>query len=311
MSAIKIGIVGFGKIARDQHLPALNANPAYELVAVASPSSTSDSLPHFASMTAMLESMPEIDAVALCVPPTVRYSLASEALARGKHVLLEKPPGATLAEVHELERQALEAGRTLFASWHSRHAPAVEPAREWLQWRRIVGVDIEWKEDVCVWHPGQDWIWQPGGMGVFDPGINALSIATAILDDAFFFREGVLAVPDNRHAPIAADLSFASAGGYPVNAAFDFRQKGPQSWDIHVEAEGGSLTLSKGGSQLFIDGALQFEAPEQEYPGLYRHFAELIESGRHDVDVSPLRHVSDAFLLGRRVIVDPFHWEVD
>jgi D-galactose 1-dehydrogenase len=42
-------------------------------------------------------------------------------------------------------------------------------------------VNVIWREDVRVWHPGQDWIWQPGGLGVFDPGINALSIITHIL----------------------------------------------------------------------------------------------------------------------------------
>ena len=34
------------------------------------------------------------------------------------------------------------------------------------------------------WHPGQEWIWQAGGFGVFDPGINALSIVTRILPRA-------------------------------------------------------------------------------------------------------------------------------
>jgi hypothetical protein len=41
-------------------------------------------------------------------------------------------------------------------------------------------VEIVWHEDVRKWHPGQQWIWEPGGFGVFDPGINALSIATRI-----------------------------------------------------------------------------------------------------------------------------------
>ena len=40
---------------------------------------------------------------------------------------------------------------------------------------------IIWKEDVHHWHPGQRWIWEPGGFGVFDPGINALSVLTEIL----------------------------------------------------------------------------------------------------------------------------------
>src|SRR3546814_1603945 len=39
---------------------------------------------------------------------------------------------------------------------------------------------ITWIEDVRKWHPGQDWIWKPGGFGVFDPGINALSLASLL-----------------------------------------------------------------------------------------------------------------------------------
>ena len=35
---IKLGIVGVGKIARDQHLPVIAANPAFDLVAAASKS---------------------------------------------------------------------------------------------------------------------------------------------------------------------------------------------------------------------------------------------------------------------------------
>ena len=36
VSVIKVGIVGVGKIARDQHIPSIAANPDFELVAVAS-----------------------------------------------------------------------------------------------------------------------------------------------------------------------------------------------------------------------------------------------------------------------------------
>lgn len=306
MSPIKIGLVGLGKIARDQHLPALDANPDFELVAVASRNASLDDVAHFATLEDMLDAMPELDAVALCTPPTVRYAQARLALARGKHVLLEKPPGATLSEVEDLSHQAEAAGRTLFATWHSRHAPGVAPAREWLAERAITSVEIQWKEDVRVWHPGQDWIWEPGGMGVFDPGINALSIVTSILPNAFFLREATLYVPENRQAPIAANLAFSDAIGTPINAEFDFLQTGPQTWDIHLDTDAGRLTLSKGGSQLFIDGRLEHEAAEPEYPGLYARFAELIDASRCDVDVAPLRHVADAFLLGRREAVAAF-----
>lgn len=306
MPPIKIGIVGLGKIARDQHLPALEANPNYELVAVASRNASLNDVAHFATLNEMLEALDELDAVALCTPPAVRYGQARLALAKGKHVLLEKPPGATLSEVEDLARQAEAVDRTLFATWHSRYAPAVAPAREWLASRAIRSVDIEWKEDVRVWHPGQTWIWQPGGMGVFDPGINALSIVTAVLPRPFFLREAELQVPENCQAPIAAKLTFSDAEALPIRADLDFLQSGPQTWDIHIETDAGRLSLCKGGSQLYIDGQLEHEAPEQEYPGLYARFAELIGQGRSEVDVAPLRHVADAFLLGRRQIVEPF-----
>ncbi|GHB00420.1 Gfo/Idh/MocA family protein [Modicisalibacter luteus] len=309
MPPIKIGIVGLGKIARDQHLPALAANPDFELVAVASRNASLEDAANFATLEEMLAGVPELDAVSLCTPPTVRYGQARQALQAGKHVMLEKPPGATLSEVEDLTRLAEASPGSLFATWHSRHAPTVAPARKWLASRQISKVHIEWKEDVRVWHPGQRWIWEPGGMGVFDPAINALSIVTAILPRSFFLREGTLKVPENCQAPIAAKLRFSDSEETPITADLDFLQTGPQTWDIHIETDAGNLTLRKGGSQMFIDDRLEHEAPEQEYPGLYARFAELVARCESEVDVAPLRHVADAFLLGRRETVAPFHDE--
>src|SRR5690606_21387365 len=125
----------------------------------------------------------EVDAVSLCTPPQGRFAQAKAALGAGKHLMLEKPRGATLSEVYGLEALAKENGVTLCSTWHSREAAAVEPARAMLAGRTIRSVTVEWKEDVRHWHPGQSWIWEPGGLGVFDPGINALSIVTRILPE--------------------------------------------------------------------------------------------------------------------------------
>ncbi|GAB2782502.1 Gfo/Idh/MocA family oxidoreductase [Halomonas shantousis] len=307
MPALKIAIVGFGKIAKDQHLPALRDNPDYELVAIASRNARLEGLPHYSDIETLLDAMPEVDAVSLCTPPQVRYRQAQVALARGKHVMLEKPPGATLSEVEDLRVRAERAQRTLFATWHSRHAAGVARAKAWLTDRNIHRVAIEWKEDVRRWHPGQDWIWQPGGLGVFDPGINALSIATAILPQAFFLTRAELTFPANCQAPIAAQLDFCDANQVPIHAELDFRQTGPQTWDIHVETDAGRLSLSQGGSRLTIDGETVLDGEDVEYAGLYTRFAELIAARRSEVDVAPLRHVADAFMLGRRVETEPFH----
>lgn len=166
---ISLGVVGIGKIARDQHLPAIAAEPGFALTACASRHAEVNGVRNYQDLPALLAAEPELDAVSLCAPPQVRYGQARAALEAGKHVMLEKPPGATLGEVAALDALARERGLTLFATWHSRCASAVEPARAWLATRTIRAVQVRWKEDVRRWHPGQQWIWEPGGLGVFDP----------------------------------------------------------------------------------------------------------------------------------------------
>ncbi|WP_371514737.1 Gfo/Idh/MocA family protein [Brevundimonas denitrificans] len=178
---IRLGLVGVGVIARSQHLPAIAASPRFDLIGAADRKGDLDGVPTRTSLADLLDVVPDIQAVSLCTPPAPRFTDARLALSAGRHLMLEKPPGATLAEVRALAEQAEKAGLTLFATWHSRHAAGVEPARAWLADKTIRRVHIEWREDVRVWHPGQDWIFAPGGLGVFDPGINALSIVTCIL----------------------------------------------------------------------------------------------------------------------------------
>ena len=306
MTNLRIAIVGFGKIARTQHVPAIAATPGAALVAVADPNVAEADVPLFPDLQALLRDGPEFDAVALCTPPQVRGAQAALALAANKHVLLEKPPGKTVSEIAPLLAAAHGAGRTLFMAWHSRFAAAVEPARQLLAGRRIAAVRITWKEDVRVWHPGQAWIWRPGGLGVFDPGINALSILTRILQQPVFVTRAELDVPVNCAAPIAAELTLADAGGLPIEAAFDFRQTGPQSWDMRFETDRGPMLLSHGGARLSDGDKVLVEASDREYPLLYRRFVELTSEGRSDVDLSPFQLVADAFLLGRSRTVEAF-----
>jgi D-galactose 1-dehydrogenase len=303
---IRVAVVGLGKIARDQHLPALQANPAFALVATVCPfGASTDGVPGFATLEELRAAEVAVDAVAICTPPQVRCRVATEALGQGLHVLLEKPPAATLSEAAALVDLAAEAGLTIFAAWHSRFAAGVEPARQWLAGREVLGARITWREDVRVWHPGQAWIWQAGGFGVFDPGINALSIATRILPGGICLTDAELEIPANRDAPIAARLTMQTGAGAPIAADFDFRQTGPQTWDIEVETDAGTLLLSRGGSVLTLPGETR-QASDAEYPALYARFAELIRSGSSEVDTAPLRLVADAFLRGRMLRTDAF-----
>lgn len=307
MTATKLAIVGVGKIARDQHIPAISADPDFELAATVSGSGGVEGVENFASVEALLEARPDVTALSLCMPPVPRFAAAFAAIAAGRHVMLEKPPGATVAEVLTLDGLARQTGVSLFATWHSRYAAGVAPARDWLADKTIRRVRVDWKEDVRKWHPGQAWIWQPGGLGVFDPGINALSILTAIVPLPLHLSGADLTFPENRETPIAADLTFTGPDGIEATAGFDWRQEGGEIWQIEVETDQGTLRLDEGGARLSIDGAERPLEDMGEYPGLYRRFAELLAGGSTDVDLAPLIHVSDAFMLGRRVTTDAFH----
>ena len=57
----------------------------------------------------------------------------------------------------------------------------VSDARAWLKGRTVTSGRISWRESARKWHPGQRWLWEAGGLGVFDPAINAFSILTALL----------------------------------------------------------------------------------------------------------------------------------
>jgi predicted dehydrogenase len=304
---LRIALVGIGKIARDQHIPSLSANPRFELVACASRNASVEGLPGYPDLETLLAKVPALDCVSICTPPQAHFDAALLALRTGKHVMLEKPPAATTRQISLLADEAAARGRTLFQTWHSRFAAGVDAAREWLRTRPLVRGRITWKEDVHHWHPGQRWIWEPGGFGVFDPGINALSLLTEILPGEVSVQRATLEFPENQQAPIAAQLELRTLDGVAIQAEFDFRQKGEQSWDIELETGSGTLKLSRGGAGLEIDGRTLMldEGLAGEYPRLYQKFAALCDAGRSEVDWRPFQLVADAFLVGERRTVAP------
>ncbi len=205
---IRIALVGFGHIARHEHLPEIQANSDFTLVAIVAPSAPVDiDCAYFENVTAMIAAMPdEVDAVAICTPPGARFLIAMELVAAGIAVLLEKPPTSTLGEFDDLVRTADRGGAALFTAWHSQYAAAVAPARLALLKEDIASISLIWQEDVRKFHAGQEWIWEPGGFGVFDPGINGLSILTDILQETLIVRDATLHYPANKQAPITAEI---------------------------------------------------------------------------------------------------------
>ncbi len=301
---IPLAIVGYGKIAQEEHAPALARSTDFALSALVTHHAADRALPQFATLAELHQARPDITAVVLCTPPLGRLALVAEALSLGLDVMLEKPPAATLSEAEALA--ALAAGdRVIYAAWHARQSVTIAPAVEWLAGKTVARVDLNWQEDVRDFHPGQDWMWQPG-IGVFDPGINALSVVSKLLAGPVLLKRAKLRFPANKCAPIAADLTLSDRTGTPISIALDMNRPGPHTWEIEIVTDAGTMLIAQHSAQAWIDG-IPVELPYRtEYDGMYSRFAELITARRSDVDLTPFRLVADTYMIGERVTVPAF-----
>jgi D-galactose 1-dehydrogenase len=308
----KIAIIGVGKIAVDQHLPVIDKSKDFEVAATVSGRGVKHrDLPVFKTAAEFYKAMPEVKLVAICTPPGVRHAYVREAIDAGRHVLMEKPPTPTISELDDLVAYAKKKKRILFQTWHSRYNEAVDATKKILKKDGLKSARIDWRESVRKWHPGQDWVWEPGGFGVCDPGINALSIFTKVVPFPVFVEKAHLKFPSNRQTPVDVEIAFKSAEAHrpQMSAGFNWLEESGEIWTIRFETlKGDELKLERGGSVLRVNGNVTIENPGEEYEQIYEHFARLLKKGKSDVSDAPLRIVADTFLLGARENVEEFHW---
>jgi D-galactose 1-dehydrogenase len=312
MGKRKIAVIGVGKIAIDQHLPVIDASDDFELAAtVSSRGVAHNGLPVFRTAAELYAAMPEIGLVSICTPPGVRHTLVREALDAGKDVMMEKPPTTTISELDDIVAHAKRLDRVLFQTWHSQYNAAVDRTKAILADEGVKSVRIDWRESVRKWHPGQDWVWEPGGFGVCDPGINAFSIFTKIMPFPVFVETANLTFPANKMTPVDVEIAFKSGQPHKpeLSAGFNWLEESGEIWTVHiVTGMGNDIKLESGGRRLTINGELILEHGDVEYAGIYDRFADLLERHESDVDAAPLRLMSDVFLLGARSNGPEFSW---
>lgn len=297
---MKLALVGCGEIARAQHVPALSGDTGFELVATVDPKAGIEGFAghHYADHRAMLDAEPAVEAVSVASPTGTHFAVARDAVLAGRHVMLEKPPATTLGELVELQQIAAAKGRVLVTSFHAQHNAAVERAREILaRHPPPESVVIEWREDFERWHGGQAWPWQPGGFGVFDPGINALSVLCYLMPAVEFRVESAhLRLPPGAATPAAVDMRLAWEGG-TGDVAFEWRKGGQDIWNITLRGAFGEL-LIEGVRTLLRDGAVILpRGPNVEYAELYRRFRAAIAAGQSEVSLREMRIIEDAVAI--------------
>jgi D-galactose 1-dehydrogenase len=312
MGKRKIAIIGVGKIAVDQHIPVIEASEDFELAATVSTRGVAHkNLPVFKTAAELYAAMPEVGLVSICTPPGVRHTYVREALDAGKDVMMEKPPTTTISELDDLIAHARRLDRVLYQTWHSQFNAAVDRTKAILADEGVVSARIDWRESVRKWHPGQDWVWEPGGFGVCDPGINALSIFTKVIPFPAFVEKAKLTFPANRQTPVDVEITFKSAQAHKpdLSAGFNWLEESGEIWTIRfTTGAGNEIRLENGGRKLSVNGQLVLEHGDAEYGAMYERFAHLLDAHQSDVDAAPLRLMADVFLLGARENGPDFHW---
>jgi predicted dehydrogenase len=124
---IKCGVIGAGWWATFAHIPALLAHPNAEVAAIqnndpreAQKIAHDFGIPIPCTTVGELLAIEDLSAVVVSSSPNLHYRDAHAALARGKHVLIEKPMTLTVAEAVELVKMADKHGTQFLIScpWH-------------------------------------------------------------------------------------------------------------------------------------------------------------------------------------------------
>ena len=141
---LKGAIVGFGFISGKGHLPAYQQRDDVEIVAVADlcPArldAARKAAPRarlYATWEELLEKEP-LDFIDISTPPVHHAEIALAALAKGVHVLCEKPLTPTVAEARSLVEAARRHRRVVFPAHNYKHAPVVKFALDTIASGRI------------------------------------------------------------------------------------------------------------------------------------------------------------------------------
>ena len=214
--AIKVGIIGCGKIAQVRHIPEYAANPDAEVygfydinLARAEELAKKYGGKAYATYEELLAD-PEIVAVSVCAANHAHAEITIAALKAGKHVLCEKPMAVTLQECEDMVAAAKESGKYLMIGQNQRLAKAHAKAKELIE-QGAIGKVLTFR--TIFGHGGPEtWSIDPGSnvwffdktkaaMGAMaDLGIHKTDMIQYVLGTKIVKTQAVLTTLDKKDA---------------------------------------------------------------------------------------------------------------
>lgn len=241
---LKGGIVGFGAVAENAHLPAFEKAEGLSLVAVADPVRKSDRLRSYPGFDEMLAAE-TLDFVVICTPPSTHAPLARKALARGLKVLVEKPllePVPGVSVVHNwayapIWRKAFELAEDVRHA--ELHVLRTKPS--------VSALPGDWRKDLSV----------AGGGILVDHGWHALYLLRRLLPG----RPSVESVRLERGASGADEEADVRLRFGPATARLflTWRAKERSNWAL-IKTASGDIELR---DDHILAGGRRYDFPEK------------------------------------------------
>jgi predicted dehydrogenase len=143
---LRVGVVGVG-VMGSNHARVLAGLPGAELAGVADPDAKQA---EFVARTLNCAAVSDIeglldlgvDAITIAAPTHLHREVSLAAIARGVHVLVEKPIASTVEEGHEIIAAARAKGVTLMVGHVERFNPAVEAIKDAIRGEDILSIAI-------------------------------------------------------------------------------------------------------------------------------------------------------------------------
>lgn len=307
MRIYKVGVIGLGHQATEDHIPAVIASPDTELVAVADvdPEALGRFAERYPNVTAytnykkLLEDT-TIDFVIIAVPHHSHFEITKDALESGKHVLKEKPFVTTLAEGKMLEEISRQQGKEIMVTLQRRFNPIYTTFSQLLQkigTPYFVNIRYTFHTD----EPHMGWRGQKNLSGgcLIDMGYHMIDLliwyfglpGRVYAEASHYAKEGV-----EYDAEDTATVSFHYNDRKLFGNMLISRVIPPKREHLHVYGSRGSIHLDRGSVKHFdVEGNLKESLTrENQWPSAAQdqieYFVKVIEATQPNIG-SPTFHL--------------------
>jgi predicted dehydrogenase len=269
MRKIGLGIIGCGIAARKLHLPALRRlNDRYDIVAVCNhtkPKAASFSrlvggVPYDLDYRNLLD-RPDVEAVDIVLPIDLNYRVTRDALAAGKHVILEKPLAANLREGKEMLTFGRKFRKVLMVAENCRYQPL------FLRIAALLNSNAIGRPYAVVWNifhritadsPYAQTSWRihhryPGGF-ITDSGVHNMAVLRTLFGEFRWISAFTRCVNPSIGKLDTLGMQFATRGGVEGTLHLFLSVSGHAMHRISIFGTGGTIVTEDNTITLQRDG---------------------------------------------------------